>query len=242
MKFFIFTISITSFIVMGFSLSQKDQTILTIQFQHFVGNDALLLDSMNYKNELGQSFNISKFKYYVGHFSLKNTVGKDFSSDEYFLIDEEEPRSKQIELKNIPYGKYQSVSFLLGVDSASNCSGVQRGTLDPTKAMFWAWNTGYVFLKMEGYAPTSKSAGHFYEYHIGGFRKPSNCIRKITLNFKDIFDISKEKKPTLHLKADAAELLKTPTTIDFTKLSAVTDFHNATTIANNYADMFQVLN
>jgi hypothetical protein len=225
---------------MAFSLSQKDQTTLNVQFEHFVGNDTLMLDSMNYKNELGQTFTISKFKYYVGHFSLKNTDGKDFSSDEYFLIDEEEPLSKQIELKNIPFGKYQCVSFLLGVDSTSNCSGAQRGALDPTKAMFWAWNTGYIFLKMEGHAPMSKSSGHFYEYHIGGFRKPNNCIRSITLNFKDIFEISKEKNTTLHLKTDAAELLKTPTAVDFAKLSAVTDFHNATTIADNYTDMFQI--
>jgi hypothetical protein len=172
---------------------------------------------------------------------LKNTDGKDFSSDEYFLIDEEEPLSKQIALKNIPFGKYQSMTFILGVDSLSNCSGAQSGALDPTKAMFWAWNTGYIFLKMEGRAAASKSRGHFYEYHIGGFKKPNNCIRSVTLNFKDIFEVSTKKSAILHLKADALELFKTPTTVDFATLSAITDFHNATTIADNYADMFQVL-
>lgn len=224
------------------SLSLNGQKALNIQFEHFVGDDALLLDSMNYKNALGQNFTISKFKYYVGHFSLKNTDGKDFSSKDYFLIDEEEPLSKQISLKNIPPGKYQSISFILGVDSLSNCSGAQRGALDPINAMFWAWNTGYIFLKMEGYSPFSNSSGHFYEYHIGGFRKPNNCIRTITLNSNNIIEISPQKNATLHLKVDAAEILKTPTIVDFTKLSAVTDFNNATTIADNYTDLFQILN
>ena len=45
----------------------------------------------------------------------------------------------------------------------------------------------------------------------------------------------------LRLKADASEVLKTPTSIDISALSSVTDFHNATTIADNYMDMFSVL-
>jgi hypothetical protein len=49
---------ISSLFFMGFSFSQKDKTTLTIQFEHFVGKDTLTLDSMNYKNELGQSFTI----------------------------------------------------------------------------------------------------------------------------------------------------------------------------------------
>jgi hypothetical protein len=37
------------------------------------------------------------------------------------------------------------------------------------------------------------------------------------------------------------EILKTPTVIDFEKLSSVTDHHNATLIADNYMDMFEVM-
>jgi hypothetical protein len=35
--------------------------------------------------------------------------------------------------------------------------------------------------------------------------------------------------------------MNTPTTIDLSKLSSVTDFHNATTIADNYSDMFSIM-
>jgi hypothetical protein len=45
----------------------------------------------------------------------------------------------------------------------------------------------------------------------------------------------------IKIKADVAEILKTPNIVDFTKLSSVNDFHNATTIADNYADMFSIL-
>jgi len=37
------------------------------------------------------------------------------------------------------------------------------------------------------------------------------------------------------------EMLKTPNTIDFSKLSSVTDHKNAAVLADNYKDMFEVM-
>ena len=159
----------------------------------------------------------------------------------YFLVNEHEENSKQITLNNIPEDNYTSIEFMLGVDSVHNCSGLQSGALDPVNGMFWAWNTGYVFMKLDGQAPASKSVGHIFEYHIGGYKQPSNSIRKITLPFKNNKVVSASNPLLLTLKADVLEVLKTPTTIDFTKLPGVTDTRNASIIANNYADMFSVL-
>lgn len=212
---------------------------LTIRFNNYVGNEMLKLYSATYKNELGQTYTVSKFKFYIGNINLKNKNGKEFSSSEYFLVNEEDPISKQITLANVPDGDYTSISFTLGVDSLHNCSGAQEGALDPLNAMFWAWNTGYIFLKMEGKSSVSKSPGNLLEFHIGGYKAPYNCIRTITLNLSN--DLIVGDKPTsINIKADLSELFKTPTAIDFSKLSSVTDFHNATAIADNYRDMFSV--
>jgi hypothetical protein len=51
--------------------------------------------------------------------------------------------------------------------------------------------------------------------------------------------VTKKQQATATIRVDAAELLKTPTTIDFAKLPSVTDALNATTIADNCRDMFQ---
>ena len=143
----------------------------------------------------------------------------------------------------VPDGEYTGISFIIGVDSLHNCSGAQAGALDPVNAMFWTWNTGYIFLKLEGKSPASKSPGNIFEYHIGGYKQPTNCIRQVSLAFKAPLKLnSSHLEVELHIKADAAEVLKTPTTIDISQLSSVTDFHNATTIADNYADMFSVIN
>ena len=215
-------------------------SILTIRIENYVGRLLLALDSVTYQNELNQPFTVTKFKYYISAIHLKRSDGKAFISDQFQLVNEEENKSKQWTLSEVSEGIYTELSFTLGVDSLHNCSGLQRGDLDLVNGMFWAWNTGYVFLKLEGKAPQSKSPGHIFEYHIGGFRKPTNCIRTVRLALKEL-KIESGKQSLLTLKADASEVLKTPTTIDFSRLSSVVDLHNATILANNYNDMFSVL-
>ncbi len=211
---------------------------LSLSFNHFVNNQALKLDSSIYKNELGQTFTVSKLKYYVSNFHFKAVSGKDLFINETFLIDEDEEGSKKILLSKVPEGNYSSMDFIIGVDSLHNCSGAQSGALDPVNGMFWAWNTGYIFLKLEGYAKTSLSPGHFFEYHIGGYKQPTNCIRKVS------FDLSKNGKAItkeIKIKVNVLEILKTPNAIDFSKLSSVTDLKNARVIADNYKDMFELM-
>ena len=213
---------------------------LTLAVDHYVGDSLLQLDTVTYNNALGQPFTITKFKYYIGNIHLKKTNGSVVVLNDYYLVDEDETPSKKIDL-NIPTGEYSGIEFIVGVDSLHNCSGAQSGALDPVNAMFWAWNTGYIFLKLEGKSPASKSSGNMFEYHIGGYKAPANCIRHISLQFAQLLTIDNASTRELHLKADAAKVLKGATAIDFSTLSSVTDFHNAATIANNYMGMFSVL-
>ncbi len=229
-----------SFVIMRHSIAKGN---LNIHFENYVGDSLLKLNTINYKNEAGQVYTISKFKYYIGNIHLKKADGSGYTlPQEYFLINEENLSSKEIVLKDVPEGSYTSVNFIVGVDSIHNCSGAQSGALDPVNAMFWAWNTGYVFLKIEGYSDASKSPGHILEFHIGGFKAPANCIRKIGLDLGNKgLNVASGKDASLSIKADVSEAFKSPVAIDFSKISAVTDFHNSTMMADNYADMFSIL-
>jgi hypothetical protein len=223
-----------------FSIIETDNGKLIIDLNHFIGNQKLIFDTVLYKNELNQTYSVTNFKYYISNIRLKKQDGKEEFFPNYFLINEEDVTSKQIVLNNVSVGDYTSISFMIGVDSLHNCSGAQSGALDPANAMFWAWNSGYIFLKLEGKASASNSPGHIFEYHIGGYKQPSNCIRTVALPL-DKINITSHKVSTLSLKVDASEIIKSPVSIDFSKLSSVTDFHNATTIADNYSDMFSVI-
>ena len=215
---------------------------LQINFRHFVGNDTLVFKSKEYVNELGQKYTVTKFKYYVSNIQLTNDSGKVFSSDEYFLINEDDVQSKGMSIRNIPPGNYKSLTFILGVDSLRNCSGLQEGALDPIKGMFWAWNTGYIFLKLEGASESSTAQGGIFEYHIGGFKEPANAIRRISLEIEPLtFSDEVPDSKRIFLKADISQILKQPVSIDFSTMPVVSDMTNAELVANNYSDMFSLI-
>lgn len=214
--------------------------MLSISIQHMVDEKPLSLDSGKYVNDRKQAYTISKFTYYLSNFELVNTDKKDVIVNGSYLIDEEEPSSKRIDLTQLKSGSYRSIRFLIGVDSLHNCSGAQSGALDPVHAMFWAWNTGYIFLKLEGKSNSSTAPGHLFEYHIGGYKSPANSIRVVEITFPEPLVITDKKTTTLNLEVNVAEILKTPQSIDFSALPAVTDTKNACMMADNYKDMFRL--
>ncbi len=220
--------------------AQHSKGLLSIGFNHYVDSVKLKLDTAIYKNEFGQTYNISNFKYYISNIELISETGKIVYLKEYFLINEDIETSKKVILSSIPKGKYTSIRFMIGVDSLHNCKGAQSGALDPVNAMFWTWNTGYIFMKLEGKSSASTATGKTIEYHIGGYKEPANCIRTVTLNFDSPLTITLKQTSDIQIRVNAAEVLKTPTAIDFSKLPTVNDSKNATLIADNYIDMFSI--
>lgn len=215
---------------------------IRIHFTNSFGNEDLELDSGRYKNELGQSLTISKFRYYIGNISLRSDKNKAFVQKGYWLVDAAEDGSEVITLNNVPEDKYGAIAFTIGVDSIDNCSGAQAGALDPVNGMFWAWNTGYIFAKLEGNSPNSTSPGHIFEFHIGGYKSPNNCIRQVLISLDSLPVTSVANGISdVFIRADASEFMKTPTTIDLSKISSVTGPQHATTIADNYSDMFRLI-
>ncbi|MFI5186873.1 MAG: MbnP family protein [Chitinophagales bacterium] len=152
-----------------------------LQFNTVVGPRQFFLGS-TYINSFGESFSISKFKYYVSNIEFGNPVSgaKEFIPGSYYLINESDSVSRKISI-DITGSSYTTVSFLLGVDSLKNVSGAQGGALDPVNDMFWTWNTGYVMAKLEGNSPFSRQIHHAIEYHVGGFKGENSVLQKIDL-------------------------------------------------------------
>ena len=95
--------------------------------------------------------------------------------------------------------------------------------------MFWAWNSGYIFLKMEGISPASNSTGKRLEFHIGGYKVPNNCIKLIGLQLKQVIGTGRDN--VIKIKVDESHLFSGVNPVDFSKISSVTDFHHAKAIA-----------
>jgi hypothetical protein len=214
----------------------------TINFNNTAGSEDLKLNIGNYVNANGDSFNVSKFKYYISNIVLKKADGTTFVEPEsYHLIDNSKGNKYSLVLDNVPAGTYNGISFILGVDSTRNTSGAQTGALDPALGMFWTWNQGYIFLMLEGYSPNSAGFNNAIVFHLGGFTQPYNCIRKVAPTFgtRDLI-ISESKTSKMEIKTDILKMFESPTLIKFGQTSEGMGGPIAVTIANNSVNMFSI--
>jgi len=218
-------------------------TSVKLNFEAAVNSTSLILNSgQRFTNFFGDSFTVRKFNYYLSNFKLKTIEGYVFSEPEsYHLIRNDIIETTSFTIQNMPEGTYKSIEFLIGVDSLHNVSGAQTGDLDPIKLMFWDWNTGYIFLKLEGEYSTINSGGWLqYSYHVGGYAGPYNCVRKCSITFPNNLEVVKGSKPEIYLKAVIDELFKSPEIIDMDTYNAITTGKKAYTLSDNYSDIFIV--
>ncbi len=210
---------------------------LKFEFENVVGNTDLVLNTQNYTNAKGEAFNVSTFKYYVSNVELTREDGSVYKAPEnYFLVDQSQSASFAPELSKVPAGDYAKISFTIGVDSTRNFAGAQTGTLAPEMGMFWTWNSGYVFVKMEGTSPASTQANHQLVFHIGGASATVNAIRKVTFSIDpNVLRIRTDKAPQMHFKVDVAKMFSGATDISFAQYNSMHGGSPALLIANNYA-------
>jgi hypothetical protein len=195
----------------------------------------------NYTNAFGETFSVTKLKYYISNVQLLNNGNVVYTMPEsYFLVDESVAASKLLTLPDVPGGSYTSVRFMLGVDSTRNVSGSQTGALDQANGMFWSWNSGYIFLKLEGTASAATSGNIMYQ--VGGFKQAlnQNATRIIDIDFNGgSLSVNGDQEAEIHLFADILKLFNANQNIQISNVSVIhMPGADAMKFADNYADMF----
>jgi hypothetical protein len=215
--------------------------ILKLEIETDFNGSKLVMNSGNYTNANGDPFSVSTLKYYISNVTLKNSEGSLYKvPDSYYLIDVLVSNDTTINILNIPTGTYTEIGFSLGVDSINNHSGSQPAALNPTIAgdMFWLWSGGYKFMELEGHSASS-SSGTILFHIASDVNYKKWLMNSTTSNWTNIY-IKDNASSKIILKANIDEMFKTPTTISFTTTNSVSGGTDAQTIANNYADMFQL--
>ncbi|MEN9569264.1 MAG: hypothetical protein RL172_495 [Bacteroidota bacterium] len=186
---------------------QHKPGMLTIQFKNtYNGQPVQLYDSL-YSNGMNEQFELRKLKYYVGQVQLAGNA----IQPQYYLINQQDSASWYFTIPVNP-GKYEQLSFLLGVDSSSNTSGAQTGALDPLNDMYWTWQSGYVMIKIEGTSPQSTTANNKMEYHLGGYSGPYKVQQRINLpfSFGQLLHIQPGKNTTVTIQLQLEKFWQQP--------------------------------
>lgn len=125
---------------------------------------------------------ITTFKCYISSIQIHYSDNTIFTQkNSYHLLDFDNPNSFRIPITKTNDKLISKVTFNTGIDSLTNTAGALEGDLDPIKGMYWAWQSGYINMKIEGKSPSCKTRKNEFQFHIGGYLPPYYAMRKIEL-------------------------------------------------------------
>lgn len=229
---------------------------LSVEFDNIVGGQNLHLNTGSYKNKKGETFSITNLQYFISNISVTKTDGTEYlvpQDSSYFLINESNVGSRFAKL-TVPEGDYVKLMFVLGVDSLRSTMDIaeRKGVLDPGNGshdgMYWGWNSGYIFFKMEGLspeAPLDPSGQNKFRYHIGGFggyNAPTiNNIKKITIDLTagGIAKVRTGRQANIHLMVDVQQVFNGANEISIADNPTVMFSAFSVNIADNFEGMFR---
>jgi len=162
-------------------LAQKDKDSLIMNLHLKFGEQNLDLGK-KYVSKNSDTLSIDLFKFYLSNIQIQYADKTIFNEDNsYHLVDIGSPNSLRIPICKLKNKTIESVIFTIGIDSLTSVSGALSGDLDPTKGMYWAWQSGYINMKMEGKSSSCKTRKNEFQFHIGGYLKPNYAMRKVIL-------------------------------------------------------------
>lgn len=162
-----------------------DTFALEVRFDFSVnGNPFSLLT--DFADSSGRLYNFSLVKFYLGNFKVEYTGGEFEIEDSYLLVD---PGLNKYYVGSLPAGSYSKVTFNIGIDSVTN-STKQPADFSPSHplgpqspSMYWAWNTGYIFLKAEGFIDTNQIPDAVVDWPYGFHLGTNDLLRSCEINY-----------------------------------------------------------
>ena len=229
--------------------SQNDPGMVKIEFDNSINGDDLLLENSFYTKGNDEQFSVSELKYIVSNIVLIDDQGTEFvypKDESYFIINERNDASLELDLDQIPAGKYTQIKFGLGVDQEKYLQGASgQGDLlvnAEAEGMMWAWQAGYRFLRLEGnFKVGSDATETFYKYHIGSHGSTLDNYKEVTLHLPVPAFVEKGKLPTVHIVADIAKVFDGPNTMIInTDPQIMVNPQLSPKVAENASKMFMV--
>jgi hypothetical protein len=157
---------------------------LKINFVPVYNGQVLKAGKSYYAAALNDSVRIDVFRIYIsGMELLQHGQPMWKETDSYHLMDLEDSSTFQLKAAR-PASAFNAIRFNIGIDSAKNVSGAMGGDLDPTKGMYWTWQSGYINCKLEGTSNVCQSRSHAFQFHLGGYMHPYNSLQTVSLPLK----------------------------------------------------------
>ena len=164
-------------------------------------NKALELEQV-YLTENKDSISFSTLKMYFSDFRFREKLSGGITEIDTLIFYDLADSSTHTFFNDLNLKNFESLAFTLGLDSTKNVSGELENAYDPLLGMYWAWNTGYVNLKLVGKSNLILTKTHDFEFHLGGYRYPLATAQNIKVDLNDqyiYFDLQKLFSESINL-------------------------------------------
>ncbi len=150
-----------------------------ISFTPKWSNETLILGKYYPISNSNDSIRVDVVKFYITNISLWKQGNQVYSSPvEHHLINLE--TNNTIDLKVPQQISFDTIQFFIGTDSITNTLGAMSGDLDAMHGMYWAWQSGYINVKIEGASSICKTRKNLFQYHLGGYLSPNQTRQQVT--------------------------------------------------------------
>ncbi len=164
--------------------AQKSSILLKIS-PTFAGN-SFNLTNQAFETKDTTGLRIDVLKFYISNLRFyQNSKIVLEEKNRFHLIDAAHQKSMEIAIESTQKIDFNAIKFDIGIDSATNVSGALGGDLDPTKGMYWTWQSGYINFKIEGTSNLCTSRNHEFQYHLGGYMQPNYALQTVSLPVKN---------------------------------------------------------
>lgn len=229
---FLQRIFLSALICQGSLLSGQSILKYTIAFHARFHDKEIHFDDSYFPLNEHDSLRFETLKFYISGIELmqdNKSVWKEKNS--FHLLDGSEVYTMNLSM-DVPAGiAYNKIYFNIGIDSSTNSAGALGGDLDPTKGMYWSWQSGYINFKLEGQCDLSATRNNRFQFHLGGYHYPFASMQSITL------DCIKQERSDILISLD-----KFIQDIDLSKVNQImTPGQEAVRLSSRLKDIFSIL-
>ena len=201
-----------------------------INFKHYVDGIELVVNEMIYTNQSNDNYSIQTLRYLISDITLHTNNGDETVLNEVHFIDISIDSTLILNIPQINYQNYTSISFTMGLDSIKNITNL---FLNENFFPSFVWpeflGGGYHYMQLEGDFNTVFNG---YTTHTGGTNGIDFSFNKI-FSITDITDIN--------INMEITNWYKNPEIFDLTTDGIMGDINKQTILkANGIEDVFSV--
>ena len=219
---------------------------MSLRLTPMVGADTLKFNT-SFTTENNVRYTVSSLRYYMSDISLIKKDGSEHALEGKFLL--VNANTSSYTLGDVPAGEYKGIRFSIGLNNVVN-------HLDPTiyptshplaiqsPGIHWSWNSGYIFLSIEGTCDTTETNvdaltygqyNHGMFFHVG----MDPLLREVDLADHS-FTVSSTEAKVLNIQYNVNALFSGVNLKTENKSHTMGSMPLATKVADNIPDMFTI--